>query len=127
MCPQNLRPFTHLHRTRCAEAVDTSGVNETSKMQRFDVLDYGFIWDSSEHKRKGSKPYRVGTGSTPDCSLMLSLSRKPSLFIYLRIAAGRLSELRFARQGPRPWIVGFWVIHFCDARNRNFEACPAVS
>jgi hypothetical protein len=37
MRPQNLRPFTHLSGTSCAEAVDTSGVAETSKMQRFDV------------------------------------------------------------------------------------------
>src|ERR1700686_203630 len=42
--PLNLEAAHQLHGLSCAEGRDTSWVNCSSKMQRFDGPNYGFIW-----------------------------------------------------------------------------------
>src|ERR1700693_1505118 len=40
----NRRAANHLHALSCAEERDTRWLQRTSKMQRFDGPNYGFIW-----------------------------------------------------------------------------------
>src|ERR1700694_3344444 len=42
--PLNPRRAIHLHELGCAEERDTSWEHWSSKMQRFDSPNYGFIW-----------------------------------------------------------------------------------
>jgi hypothetical protein len=44
-----------LHKLICAEEGDTSWARWSSKMQRFDSLNYGFVWLQSASERVGRK------------------------------------------------------------------------
>ncbi len=90
-------------------------------MQRFDVLNYGFIWDSWTQGRCRWKAPRAKRRSPPGPQIMLqsfgSLSFSFSCVLQASVAVCRVSALTAA--GP---IRLFARIRFRYPQNRNFEA-----